>query len=345
MELLRRSNMPWYVYPTWLLQDIVTPATALVVACYWLGKEFQSGDCPQSNGVPVVSVQTHGVNCVVMLIDAMLNQQPVVLLHSVYFMLYMLLYSVFLGLYCIYSGRSLYGIVAWHGSPVIGALGTVAMVFIICPLVELLLWHWWRLQAASSHGCYTEHTRPSDEEDMPDQPSSFSILFAVKSADFSSDRSKGRLDVVKAFGESGLPGLCQHRKVFLAMRMVLFLYMLSVSVQSISRWGPYQQSAACMTANEAKCSSCEPYWAYLTHWTLTVEVVYLGFACMTTYKLMVFAAPAGDAATPTQTPTQPTVPSPIAAPVAGGSGSGSGSVTPGTLACGLPSGGRRKWLL
>jgi hypothetical protein len=318
MESLRRSNMPWYVYPTWLLQDIVTPATGLVVACYWLGKAFQSGDCPQSK-LSGVSVQTHGVNCVMMLVDAMLNQQPVVLLHSIYFMLYMLLYSVFLGLYCIYSGRSLYGIAAWHDSPAIGALGTVAMVLLVCPLLELLLWHWWRLQSANNNGCYTEYTRPSDEEDTPDQPSSFSILFAVKNADFSTDRpSKGRLDVFKAFGESGLPGLRQHRKVFLAMRVMLFLYMLSVSVQSISRWGPYQQSAACMTANEAKCSSCEPYWAYLTHWTLTVEVVYLGFACMTTYKIM-GAAAAGDAATPTQAPTQLPAPSPIAAPVAGGS--------------------------
>jgi len=293
--------MPWYVYPTWLLQDIVTPATCLVVVGYWLGKVFQPGDCSDMSSPKAVSVQTHGVNLFVMLLDAFINQQPVVLLHSFYFMLYVLAYSIFLACYNIISGRRLYGIIAWQESPTTGVLATAALVLLACPLLELALWHWWHLQSANAKGCYT---RPEEVglRDLGDGRAaaeeastghSFLIEFAVKNIDFSTNTSKGRLDYVKAFGESGLPGLREHRRLFLAARAGLFALMCSVLAQSVKGWGEYQRGAGCFAESAAnataKCSSCEPYWGYLTHWTLMIEIVYLGFACLTTYKLMAVA--------------------------------------------------------
>ena len=86
---------------------------------------------------------------------------------------------------------------------------------------------------------------------------------------FDRQTSQGRVDYVLAFATGRRCVSCPNK--FLAFRATLFLLMMSVLVWSFSL------SVIDNTAG---------YWfIYLTHWTLVVEVLYLGCALYTTAAL------------------------------------------------------------
>jgi len=123
----------------WVLQGICVPATLLVFIMYW---------ClvfPFSTKVYAISFLTHGVNFAIQLLDLVMNQQPYLLMHGLYFALYaalFLLWSVIHYATSIGNGdaeKYIYKALDW-GSP--GAAATVvAFILLGCfPLLNCLCW-------------------------------------------------------------------------------------------------------------------------------------------------------------------------------------------------------------
>ena len=102
-----------------------------------------------------LSVFTHGVNFVVMLLDGWLSRQPYLISHGVYFLAYCLVYlawSVIHGLSNIKTADGdeyIYAVLNWRSSKGKAAMYATAVLVIVAPLANLFFW--WLLHYQRRH--------------------------------------------------------------------------------------------------------------------------------------------------------------------------------------------------
>ena len=102
-----------------------------------------------------LSVFTHGVNFVVMLLDGWLSRQSYLISHGVYFLAYCLVYlawSVIHGLSNIKTADGdeyIYAVLNWRSSKGKAAMYATAVLVIVAPLANLFFW--WLLHYQRRH--------------------------------------------------------------------------------------------------------------------------------------------------------------------------------------------------
>jgi hypothetical protein len=257
---------------------------------------------------------THGFNFLLMLLDAFINQQPVLLLHGVYFTFYIAVYAVFFGVWNLETARELYGIKLWTHGLVIGPVISVLFVVLVCPLVMVLMWYWWtsRVGTGGRHAVYYRVGGPGAPpiEQLADKElnldGKLTVEFGLTNLDFDEHTTKGRLDLTRAFGESSRACLRGRsgRRAFIALRALLMLACAALLAWSRGRWTAFQAEhcvpihanstgggsgssyfGGALTFAYERGDNCDPWGAYLTHWTLVLECLYLTFACGATLGL------------------------------------------------------------
>lgn len=133
------GKAPWLVGVTWLLFDVSLPGTFMVFVMYW-GLVY-----PYSTSLAAISVMTHGVNFLVMVVDTFVSKQPYYLLHSIYFFFFAAGYLLFSFVYykmggCDCDGNAyIYASVDWSETHSTFILTTI-IVLVIVPTVNLIFW-------------------------------------------------------------------------------------------------------------------------------------------------------------------------------------------------------------
>jgi len=100
----KQEKLPWYAGLTWVLQDILLPLTFFVFSLYFLLVLPAEG-----GNLKALSVFTHGVNFVIMLLDMLLSRQPYYLLHGFYVAFFVAGYTIFTYVYHKLQGTSCLG--------------------------------------------------------------------------------------------------------------------------------------------------------------------------------------------------------------------------------------------
>lgn len=107
-----------------------------------------------------------------------------------------------------------------------------------------------------------------------------------------------------SFGKPSACGRCLSPKAFFAVRLSIFIIWLACTLWSMINWVTEEELGFdywCATLEHASpsrhthLSSSLPLhrWTKLTHWTATYELIYLGFAMMTTYRALWGSTPDG----------------------------------------------------
>merc|ERR1712025_92468 len=84
-----------------------------------------------------------------------------------------------------------------------------------------------------------------------------------------------------SFGKPSACGKCLSPKAFFAVRLSIFIIWLACTLWSMIKWATKEELGF------------DYWWTKLTHWTATYELVYLGFAMMTTYRALWGSTPDG----------------------------------------------------
>lgn len=128
---------PWYLKGTWLLYEIVSPASFLVTILYF-ALLFKGS-------LSVISAVTHLFNSVYVIADLYVTAMPVRLLHVVYILAYGSLYIVFTAIYWAAGGVNaggynyVYQTMDWN-KPAAAAPTAVGTLIVGVPLVHFILW-------------------------------------------------------------------------------------------------------------------------------------------------------------------------------------------------------------
>jgi len=131
---------PWYVSVAACLQVIMLPVSLLIVALYW-------GLVWDGSTTDVLTVVTHGVNFVLMLVDLFASRQPLRLIQVMWPVIFGFIYVLFSYVYYVSGGTFedgvspyIYSALNWKEHPM-NALGMgSAIVFLAIPLIFLVLW-------------------------------------------------------------------------------------------------------------------------------------------------------------------------------------------------------------
>lgn len=136
--------VPWFVRATVLLHSIALPASILVATLFWT-LVYKPG----VTKVYAVTYFVHGINAVVMCLDAFICSQPFHLLKATYFFLYCVTYSVFSLVYFWCGGQSvvngklvsyIYAALDWSGHPTGAGVMDGLVLLVVVPLVSFLCW-------------------------------------------------------------------------------------------------------------------------------------------------------------------------------------------------------------
>ena len=129
--------MPWYCKAAWILQGVALPGSFLIFVLYW-ALVFDGSLHP-------ISPFTHGVNFAIMAVDQSLSNQPMYLLHTVFFMIYATCYVLWTvvhyasGLKDCDNNRYIYAALDWKYP---GSAGKIAgaVLIVASPLLNLAFW-------------------------------------------------------------------------------------------------------------------------------------------------------------------------------------------------------------
>merc|ERR1712107_111662 len=95
--------------------------------------------------VQLVSCLTHGLNFLVMFLDAVIGSQPYLLLHGLYFMLFAVVYVLWslihyaLGIGNGLGDQYIYEALDWDATASTASLGLL-IVFVAAPIVNFIFW-------------------------------------------------------------------------------------------------------------------------------------------------------------------------------------------------------------
>eukprot|EP00795_Rhopilema_esculentum_P002132 gene2132-17719_t len=143
----------------WVMLNVAVNVTSFVFFAYWFLVSSDDREFKESRNVAIryMTIDRHGINLLILLIDFTLSRTPMRLLHCVY-------PSCLVGLYfisnCIYwasTGNLVYGPVLDYGRHTGKAVGMIlAAVFIIAPLIQLIWFMLYLLRRRLSKGTDAE---------------------------------------------------------------------------------------------------------------------------------------------------------------------------------------------
>eukprot|EP00933_Yihiella_yeosuensis_P036613 TRINITY_DN30376_c4_g1_i1.p1 TRINITY_DN30376_c4_g1~~TRINITY_DN30376_c4_g1_i1.p1 ORF type:complete len:324 (-),score=42.98 TRINITY_DN30376_c4_g1_i1:519-1490(-) len=309
------DKAPIYVSLSNLLFSIVLPGSFLVFALYW-GLVFDGN-------LHAISVCTHGVNFVVMALDAFVNAQSFKLAHGAYFYIYAIVYLIWTVIFGAAGGERsctcspynkdepkgcrnmngdiktddsedkcnyIYGSVNWNAP---GSAGSIsgAILIIVLPVVLFMFWslilcrRYARTSKASDTGGRSD---AGGESDAVDHRGSTATIQAIQNSD----------SCCGAVCTSFRNEFRLHR-LKLSMTVEEWLHQYRTSKLSFCLQTPmvYLIWRACLFAvmfiilvwsfvDQAVNSQdgIGHYFIYLTNWTLMMQNVYLGLALFCTFK-------------------------------------------------------------
>lgn len=134
-----REILPLSVRILWPLGTIVLPTSFMIFAMYW-GLVFKWEKAPKA-----ISVLTHGVNFVVMIIDQVVTGRPILLLHVIYFWIFAVVYVVWSGLHYWWRVGNedgddyIYSSLDWSQGSKTGKL-SIGILFIVAPAIYVTFW-------------------------------------------------------------------------------------------------------------------------------------------------------------------------------------------------------------
>mmetsp|Transcript_27545 Transcript_27545/g.55443 ORF Transcript_27545/g.55443 Transcript_27545/m.55443 type:complete len:321 (+) Transcript_27545:143-1105(+) len=270
-----------------LLRAVCLPGTFFVMGVYWQ-LIYKGGT------LKAVNFMTHGVNFVIMVLDMIFSRQSYPLAHGVYFLLYAIIviaWSVIFMYTDLYRACScsddddengawgckdmgdddkadecsfIYRALNWAPNAFNNTLIIVlAIVFVLSPILVFLFFVF--------DLCLSQCSAEIDGHSEPARDPSTAAVFRSKGfgAALSNEfhTKKLRFDVdddwVTTFSLSRFS--CISNTFFLCLRGGFFSIMLAVMLWSLSE-------------------NFKSVWAiYITHWTLVLEVIYLGAAFAATY--------------------------------------------------------------
>mmetsp|Transcript_51648 Transcript_51648/g.103695 ORF Transcript_51648/g.103695 Transcript_51648/m.103695 type:complete len:349 (+) Transcript_51648:132-1178(+) len=287
------KSLSWLLRFTTVLRAISLPGTFIVFLLYW-GLVYEGGV------FRAISVMTHGVNFGVMFLETILNRQKFVLLHGLYFLSYTVLYLTWSVIFhvsgldrpCTCSDDDdeqsawgchdrgdkknedectfIYSSLNWASNALTTTIIVVLVIVLVVVPVSFVSFYIFAL-------CLRRHcTVEDDAAAEPLSPRSLerqgttdvlgaSGYCATLKKEFQLSRLKPDVeDWVNIFRSSRFPSLVSD-SAYLWIRGSFFVCMLAVMIWSISLFD-------------------DAIWLiYLTHWTLVVEVAYLGAAFTTTF--------------------------------------------------------------
>mmetsp|Transcript_21020 Transcript_21020/g.62169 ORF Transcript_21020/g.62169 Transcript_21020/m.62169 type:complete len:271 (-) Transcript_21020:258-1070(-) len=149
-ETQKSRRRPWFVVVTQVLQDIILPISFMIFLMYWT--------LVFSGTIFPVSIATHGINFLLVVVDQLINRQPLRLLSIIFPAMFSLVYLVFTLIYYAAGGTFedgespyIYEALNWENPTVTGTMAFVIVV-IVTPLVYLLMVGCYRLEVLCDQG-------------------------------------------------------------------------------------------------------------------------------------------------------------------------------------------------
>lgn len=142
-EASRIIQMRWFHQALWVIYNIASTAALLVTISFYTF----------FRGAGAMSVFTHGVNSILVVIDTMLSSIPVRLFHVVYPALYFIVYLIFTLIYWAAGQPYIYPMTDYTGQPVFSAITVVCLFFIALPLCQTLMFGFYCLRVWMETKC------------------------------------------------------------------------------------------------------------------------------------------------------------------------------------------------
>lgn len=131
---------PWYVSVAACLQVITLPVSLLIVALYW-------ALVWDGSATDVLTVLTHGLNFILMLVDLFASRQPLRLIQVMWPVIFGFIYVLFSYVYYVVGGTYedgkspyIYSALNWKEHPMYALGMGSAIVFLATPFIFLVLW-------------------------------------------------------------------------------------------------------------------------------------------------------------------------------------------------------------
>ena len=129
------NKLSWYQMIHWVFFILGTEVAVLVMLLYWI--LLYTG-----SSVDGINANTHLVNGLVAIIDLLITGVPIRILHVIYPLIFGTAYSIFVGIYFVASGESVYGRITDFENNPGGAVGIlVAVVLVVVPLVHMVVFY------------------------------------------------------------------------------------------------------------------------------------------------------------------------------------------------------------
>lgn len=137
------SSTPWFARIAWAMQGTALVMSTLVLLLYWV-LDF-AFECQTEDGCPVIdfsNVSMHGINAVIMWIDASLDKQPLYLSHIFMPVIYSAIYMAWNVCWSLANGEPVYGILDWENNTPRALTIAACVLFVVLPLFYgLFLWY------------------------------------------------------------------------------------------------------------------------------------------------------------------------------------------------------------
>lgn len=131
-------ELPSIVKATWVLGSVSLPMSCLVTLLYWLSGQAKTP-------IHALSLMTHGLNAIVMILDMIVSNQPYLLLHVLYFVLVVFVYILWsvlhfaLGIGNVDGEVYIYDILNWEHVNETGSMSMFALTICV-PLMYTVIW-------------------------------------------------------------------------------------------------------------------------------------------------------------------------------------------------------------
>lgn len=135
-----RRCMRIYAKCHWLLFNVSMSLCGFVVFAYWVfishkDKELHEGKDPT---IKYVTIDRHGVNFLLIMLDFLMSSNPVHLLHFIYPLIFVAVYFIFNCIYWAVTKTLIYGSVLDYGNNTGFAVGMVLVaVFVVVPFCHV----------------------------------------------------------------------------------------------------------------------------------------------------------------------------------------------------------------
>ncbi|PVD19884.1 hypothetical protein C0Q70_20377 [Pomacea canaliculata] len=141
----RSPDMPVLYKIQWLLQNMSNCSAVIVAGLYWI--VLYSGQ-PDT----FISINSHALNSVLVIVDVMVSRAPVRVQHLVYTFLFMLVFTIFTVVYWAAGGTNhkgqhyIYSTLDYTHKPWLAVAMIAGVLLIAVPLVQIIVYGFFRLR-------------------------------------------------------------------------------------------------------------------------------------------------------------------------------------------------------